>query len=86
MYPYNYNISKNNKFMYYPQPNYQNPNDERFIVPLLLGGVAGYAIGNNNAYNNQQPIGYFYPQIPQPNYYPNAYYSSSNNYFYPYHK
>lgn len=82
MYPYNYNISKNNKIMYYP-PNYQNPNDERFIVPLLLGGVAGYAIGNNN--NTQQPIGYFYPQIPQPNYYPNTYYSS-NYYYYPYHK
>ena len=36
-------------------PTYYNQNDERFIgggiiAPLLLGGVAGYAIGQN--YNN----------------------------------
>ena len=56
---------------YYPQ------NDERFsggiIAPLLLGGVAGYAIGQN--YNNGRPMVFYprpyYPYIPY--YYPTYY-------------
>ena len=73
MYPYNYNMNQINRNMY--QNNYrmrpQTPttNDDRFIgggfvAPLLLGGIAGYAIGNNRP-------NYYYP--PQPYYYPNLY-------------
>ena len=58
--------------------NTNNPNGERFvggiIAPLLLGGVAGYAIGQNNNQNNGAPY-MFYTQ-PYPYYYPyyNPYY------------
>ena len=81
MYPYNYNIPQFNRNMY----RGINNNDQRFIgggfiAPLLLGGVAGYAIGNTNNGNNNnygRPT-YFYPQpyyyYPYPNY--------SNNYYY----
>ncbi len=74
MYPYNYNI-ENNASIY--TPAITNSTDERFIgggliAPLLLGGVAGYAIGQNN-YNNRPYM--FYTQ-PYPYYY--------NNYYYPY--
>lgn len=84
MYPYNYNIPQNRKNMYraYGSGNYINPNmsDDRFIAggfiaPLLLGGVAGYAIGQNNN-NNNRPM-YYYPQ---PYYYYPA--NFSNNYYY----
>ena len=62
----------------YQYPNtyyYPNGNDERFaggiIAPLLLGGVAGYAIGQNN---NGRPM-IFYPQRPfYPIYNPYPYY------------
>ena len=43
-----------------------------FVAPLLLGGVAGYAIGNNRP--NYYPYPYPYPA---PVYY--------NNYYYPYY-
>lgn len=43
-----------------------------FVAPLLLGGVAGYAIGNNRP--NYYPYPYPYP-VP-------VYY---NNYYYPYY-
>ena len=56
----------------YRSNNSNNPNDERFvggiIAPLLLGGVAGYAIGQNNNTNNGAPY-MFYTQ-PYPYYYP----------------
>lgn len=70
MYPYNYNMRTYNRNMY---RNYQN--DDRliaggFVAPLLLGGVAGYALGANN-----RPNYYYYPQ---PYYYPMYY----NNYYY----
>ena len=64
-----YNNYKQYPYTYYPR------NDERFaggiIAPLLLGGVAGYAIGQN--YNNARPM-VFYPYNPYyyP-YYPNYY-------------
>lgn len=65
----------NNRYTYY----YPNQNDERFaggiIAPLLLGGVAGYAIGQNS-YNGRPMI--FYPQRPYyppyPYYYPYNFY------------
>ena len=68
--------SYSNIYPRYNQYNgiYNNPNDERFvggiIAPLLLGGVAGYAIGQNNN-NNSNP--YMYYTMPYPYYYP--YYS-----------
>ena len=68
MYPYNYNMYRMNRNMYS-----RNQNDDRligggFFAPLLLGGVAGYALGNNRP-------NYYYPQ---PYYYPMNY----NNYYY----
>lgn len=69
MYPYNYNMYTTNGNMYSGVQN-----DDRLIggalfAPLLLGGVAGYAIGAN------RPNYYYYPQ---PYYYPMNY----NNYYY----
>ena len=82
MYPYNYNIPQYPKNMYrqYRGNKFVNSNDERFfaggfIAPLLLGGVAGYAIGQNN-----RPNYYYYPQ---PYYYPVYPVTYSNNYYYP---
>ena len=70
----NYNIPN------YPT-NYYNQNDERFIGtgfvgPLLLGGVAGYAIGQN--YNNGRPM-VFYPN--RPYYPPYPYYPYPYNFY-----
>lgn len=90
MHPYSYNINQNPKNMY-PKNNYSRnytyvtEADDRFIVggalaPFLLGGLAGYAIGNNYPNNNPRPFynqPYFYPT-----YYPNTYYN--NFYYYPY--
>lgn len=74
MYPYNYVPNFQNSIY---TPAIDNSNDERFlgtgiIAPLLLGGVAGYAIGQNN-YSNRPYM--FYTQ---PYYYP------YNSYYYPY--
>ena len=82
MYSYN-NMPKYSDNMYYDNNNFQNPNDDRFfaggfIGPLLLGGVAGYAIGNNNRPN------YYYPQ-PYIPIQPQPYYTTNNNYYYPYY-
>lgn len=90
MHPYSYNINQNPRNMY-PKNNYSRnytyvtEADDRFIVggalaPFLLGGLAGYAIGNNYPNNNPRPFynqPYFYPT-----YYPNTYYN--NFYYYPY--
>lgn len=73
---YNYNIPQFRQNMYYRDTN---NNDQRvfpFLAPLLLGGVAGYAIGNNKPnYYYSQP--YYYPY---PTYYNNSYYY--NPYYY----
>ena len=76
---YSQNMYSNNA-TYRPinsNPKYINQNSDRFvgggfIAPLLLGGVAGYAIGNNRPNYYPAP----YPQ-PKPIYY--------NNYYYPYY-
>lgn len=73
MYSYNYGYPAYNMYrgtnMNTPN-NINNQNDERFvgglIAPLLLGGVAGYAIGQNNNYGRPyafytQPYPYYYP-------------------------
>ena len=75
MYPYNYNIQDYNS-IYTPAIDSKN-NDERLlgggiIAPLLLGGVAGYAIGQNN-YN--RPYMFYTSPYYQPYY---------NPYYYPY--
>lgn len=52
-----------------------------FFAPLLLGGLAGYAIGNQQQNNPYGPV--YYPQpYYYPTYYPNTYYN--NFYYYPY--
>ena len=72
MYSYNYGYPVYNQYRgNISNPNtINNPNDERFvgglIAPLLLGGVAGYAIGQNNNYGRPymfytQPYPYYYP-------------------------
>lgn len=80
MYSYNYNMPQFRGNMY-RQYNYSNrPNDQRFIpfFPLLLGGVAGYAIGANNRPNYYYPQPYYY--YPYPTYYSNNYYYNPYNY------
>ncbi len=87
MYSYNNSI---------PQTRYINPTnlkqqDERFVgplVPLLIGGIGGYALSQANNNNNCCPYPVPYPQ-PYPYPYPNNYYPSSNtyyskNYYYPF--
>lgn len=76
MYTYNYNIPQMRGNMYRNNIN----NDQRFIggglfAPLLLGGLAGYAIGNNRP-------NYYYPQ---PYYYPYPTYYNNNYYYNPYY-
>lgn len=82
MYSYNNNMDKYSRNMYSQNIN---QNNERFaggfVAPLLLGGVAGYAIGNTNRPN------YYYPQPYQPYYYypyPYPTYYSNNYYYNPY--
>lgn len=60
MYYYNYNIPSQSRNM---RNNYNYNNGDRFIgpsfvAPLLIGGLAGYAIGNNN---NRPNYFYQYP-------------------------
>ena len=68
MYTYSNNMPQYSSNMYY-----NTNNDERlvggFVAPLLLGGVAGYAIGQNNNWNNGWRPMVFYPQ-PYPYYRP----------------
>lgn len=73
---YSYNIPQYQRNMY----QMRNNNDQRFIggglfAPLLLGGIAGYAIGNNRP-------NYYYPQ---PYYYPYPTYYNNNYYYNPYY-
>ena len=64
MYPYNYIIPNNSNGMYrntsalqgnsYSYDVYQDTNDERFLLaPLVVGGLAGTALGFGIANNNQ---------------------------------
>ena len=95
MYPYDYIIPNNSSTMYrnttslqssnYPYVNMQGHDDERFfLAPLLVGGLAGtalgYGIANNNQINRPPCCGWqpmpFYPQQQFPNF------NSSNNFYY----
>lgn len=91
MHPYSYNINQIPRNMY-PKNNYSRnytyvtEADDRFIVggalaPFLLGGLAGYAIGNNYP-NNNNPRPFYNQPYFYPTYYPNTYYN--NFYYYPY--
>jgi len=73
---YSYNIPQYRQNMYRNANNY----DQRLIgggivAPLLLGGIAGYALGNNRP-------NYYYPQ---PYYYPYPTYYNNNYYYNPYY-
>ena len=72
MYPYNYNSYQGS--IYTPARDI-NSNDERFVGgfvgPLLLGGVAGYALGQTN-YN--RPYMFYTQPYPYYPYYPYPYY------------
>ncbi|MCR5788176.1 MAG: hypothetical protein K6G37_03740 [Bacilli bacterium] len=60
--------------------NYNNTGDRYFLVPFLLGGLAGGAIG---AYSRPRPV-YVTNPYPQ-NYYPQGPYGNySYSYYYPY--
>ena len=64
-YPYN------NRRIYRNYPvQYTNNNDDRFLFPFLVGGVAGtalgYGIANNNYNSNNRPPVYYYPYYYQP--------------------
>ena len=65
--------SNNRNYGQYNNMYYSNNNDRfigtGFVAPLLLGGVAGYAIGQNNNYNNGFRPMVFYPQPYYQNYY-----------------
>lgn len=81
MYSYNNNMARFKQNMYPTNINY---NDERFaggfVAPLLLGGVAGYAIGNANRPNYYYPQPYYYyPYLQYPTYYSNNYYYNPYN-------
>lgn len=57
--------------------------DERFfgggiIAPLVLGGIAGYALGRPNYYPQPYPYPYPVPYANYPTYY------NSYSYYYPY--
>lgn len=78
MYSYNYNIPKYSRNIPYNYTTYSN--DDRFfgpslVAPLLIGGIAGYAIGNNN--NNR-------PFYPYPMYFPNNSTFFNTVYYYPF--
>ena len=75
MYP-RYNMYRN-----YPNMYRNNQNDRLigggFVGPLLLGGLAGYAIGRPNYYpsnNNYYYPNYYNPYPYYPTYYNNFYY------------
>jgi len=88
MYP-RYSIPQGRNNMYVNPQFLKNQNEERFvasggfIAPLLLGGIAGYAIGNPNGlagggnYRPNYPYNYYYNNFYYPPYYP--YYPPYNN-------
>lgn len=70
---YNYNIPQSRQNMYNRRNNNQRFIGGGFVAPFLLGGVAGFALGNNRP--NYYPRPYYYPYQPYyGNYYYNPYY------------
>lgn len=71
-----------NRRMRYPT-NTMNRSQDRFggaLVPFVVGGALGYAVGNNNNNNNYCP--WCYPVYYRPNYYPVWPVPYNNNYFF----
>lgn len=60
--------------------NYTNQNDRYFLVPFLLGGLAGGAIG---AYSKPRPV-YVTSLTPYQSYPQGPYGNYSYSYYYPY--
>lgn len=56
MYTHNYIIPRNSNTMYRNSQNYGSEDERFFLAPLLIGGLAGgalgYGIANNNQMNN----------------------------------
>ncbi|MBQ6135475.1 MAG: hypothetical protein IJI60_04075 [Bacilli bacterium] len=67
----------------YPTTYYEGE-DRFFLAPLLVGGLAGTALGYGIANNNQMNHSYYpaYPMTPVYYSYPYPYPSYSNNYYY----
>ena len=65
VYRYNNSMSNNQNYMY---SNYRNNDDRNPLLPFLVGGVAGgalgYGIANNNFLANQPRPWPMYPQMP----------------------
>lgn len=70
MYSNNNNFNVNNNGYYGKDDRFIGPG---IVAPLLLGGVAGYAIGQNNNFNNGFRPMVFYPQPYYPPYRPYYY-------------
>lgn len=97
MYPYNYIIPNNSNGMYrnttglqtnnYSYDMYQDGSDDRFfLAPIVLGGIAGTALGfgiaNNNQLNRPQCCGW---QMMPMQYYPQQYpttFTNTNSFYY----
>ncbi len=74
MYHNNYVAPDNTNYMYENSssmyPTAQSGNDDRFILPFIVGGVAGTALGYGIANNNQNgQVFYPYPPYYYPPYY-----------------
>lgn len=81
MYP-RYNMYQNGNYMYnnrdlFRTNRYNRQNDRffggGFLAPLLIGGIAGYAIGRPN-YNCYGPRCFYQYPFVYPNYYYNNFY------------
>lgn len=73
-YNYSYNIPQMRGNMYRVNNNDQRLIGGGFFAPFLLGGLAGYAIGNRPNYYYSQPFYNPYPNYYNNNYYYNPYY------------
>lgn len=95
MYPSSYIIPNSSSNMYrntnslqptnYTYGNFQNTEDERFfLAPLVVGGLAGTALGfgiaNNNQLNNRPPCCGWQPMPYFPQQYPT--FSNTNSFYY----
>ena len=81
MYRNNYIIPNNANYMYRNSSTSvpTNGQDERFLLPFLVGGVAGGALGYGIA-NSNNPV--YYPYPPYPNY-PTYYYGPQYPVYFP---